>query len=205
MVAALWIAGRENQKAWNLKSVQLESWTATLDKHLRNMFSHVRDGARRLSSGPWVRSLPWTTSAAKCDDSVSDAQSRSQQFESRSSCILELEPTWNCGFSVDLMLPWRSSGDSSGKAFGIPLDLAAIVLRRRTLSSQAGQMSTHVLCAVSPTRRSSRSSSGPLRASSQKHCGVKNAKIAIIDFVLCQRVDKCLLVSFYEQSRQICQ
>ena len=31
MVAALRIAGRENQKAWDLTSVQLEPWTVTLD------------------------------------------------------------------------------------------------------------------------------------------------------------------------------
>ena len=117
MVAALRIAGSSAQ---------------ILDGHIW-LAEHVFACARW--SKTWVRSLPWNTSAAKCDDSVSDAQSRSHQFESRSSCILELEPSWNCGFSVDLMLPWRSSGDSSDKALSIPPDPAAMALFMCSVSS----------------------------------------------------------------------
>ena len=197
MVAALRTAGRENQKARNLTSVQVESWTVTLDKRLRNMFSHVRDGA--------TRSLPWNRSAAKCDDSVSDTQSRSYQFKSRSSCTLELEPTWNCGFSVELMFPWRYSGESSDNAFGIPLDLAATALLPPTDPFFASLLEGYT-CAVSSItnedvfanfqRSASRVKSESLWSGEHEDCHHR--------LVLCQRVDRCLFASPYEQSRQSC-
>ena len=71
------------------------------------------------------------------------------------------------------MLSWRSSGDSSDKHSAFHLILLPLQCsRRRTPSSQAGQMGTHVLRAASPARRGSAAhvKSEPLCSGEREDC-----------------------------------
>ena len=89
------------------------------------------------------------------------------------------------------MLPWRSSGDSSDKAFGIPPDPAAIAFLTDPFFASWPDGYTCVLSSITNEdvlaklqRSASRVKLEPLWSGERKDCHHR--------LVLCQRVDRCL-------------
>ena len=194
MEQAVSIVCEEHREAWHLKESDVPDYITTISRRLRNAFYHIMQGQRKKKQPDWfLEHMPWAVRPLKRDLSDGDGA------DTAAASAKHYTYAWN----EELSLPIRV-------AAGIPDEIGFVVKPRAQEDDEAPLMArfddgvTHAIDGITV---------GHWRAlAGQRRQRVANEPLLVLEHAqthhrLCvqQRCDRELLLSCYEQSRQILQ
>jgi hypothetical protein len=181
----------EKYKVWSMKPEHKDDWVVTITRRLRNIGRVVHQGCMETSAAAWVKGLPWRAVSFDPDDKPAAA--------SASSAAAEYFYGWN----EEILRAWRCKVGTKAKELSMPIVIpegasADDVVEATWFDGMVYEVPNFTVSEFKAK------SAGTVKPSA----GVlwcDEHSISHNKLTLSQRVDRSLLLSLWEQSRQILQ
>jgi hypothetical protein len=196
LVEALKIVRKElvDTPEWSsLKPTEVDDWDETISRRIRNSIRAVSQAMHKRSRPKWLSKLPWALDT--CAETQQELDEE-DEFE-----LEEVNDLFEYGVSDEFMLPYRRHKESGVRENGLPIVIDAYANPADEIVGTWPDNSFHGL-SMTVAQFQLKLPAGP-RAKTTLYEVEHHAtfhKIAIR-----QRADRHLLISVYEQSKQILQ
>jgi hypothetical protein len=186
---------RSSSPSWNMDKAQISDWAETLQRRIRNCCRQCMQGELKSAKSAWVQALPWRVAP----------QSRRVSCKRPAAALETPKATeYTYGWNTELMLPWRRSVRLGAKEEpGYPIEVSEDAGASDALV-EARWPDGHVAVVTEMTHGALRlASRGSNVAPSQGLVWEGEHEQSRHRVTVQQRVDRSLLLSMYEQGRQI--
>ena len=179
-----------NEKEW-------EDWWVTLGRRIRNMSRCTAQAENKLKPPLWIKQLPW-----HAEPSVMPAQPAAS-----SAAAPPPQPAdapWQVGWNKELHIAYRHKDNMADLEMSLPItvdpgDEDSAVLKAKFHDGFESQVPDMLVGAYRLGRRNSKGSKASAVLWEAVQAGTHHK------LIMSQRLDRSLLISLYEQSRQVCQ